>query len=111
MFYVKDVEFCFSGCQGIYGGYVDWIECVGCFCLLGDGQVDFKLIFFKLVQYDYQGWVMLEWECCLKDQEVGVCEGVVFICDYIILVIDKIFDDFVGVLISIVQMQQMFGIV
>lgn len=110
MVYIKDVEFNLSGCQGIYGGYSGWIECVGCFCFFGDGQVDFKGIFFKLVQYDYDGWVMLEWECCLKNQEDGVCEGVVFINVYIIKVIDCIFDDFVGVLVSCVQIYGMLGI-
>lgn len=96
IFYVKDVEYCFSVCSGVYVGYQDWIDCLGCFCLLGDGQIDFKVIFLKFVQYDFLGWVVLEWECCLKYFEDGVCEGVVFICDYIIYVIECVFDDFVG---------------
>jgi sugar phosphate isomerase/epimerase len=32
----------------------------------GDGQVDFKTIFSKLSQYDFKGWAVMEWECCIK---------------------------------------------
>ena len=67
MFHVKDAEFLPSGRQGIYGGYSSWLERAGRFRSLGDGQVDFKAIFSKFAQYDYQGWASLEWECCLKD--------------------------------------------
>lgn len=110
MFHVKDAEFRPSGRQGIYGGYADWTERAGRFRSLGDGQVDFKSIFSKLAQYDYQGWATLEWECCLKDQEAGAREGAAFIRDHIIPVTDKIFDDFAGAPISTTQMQQMLGI-
>lgn len=110
MFHVKDAEFRPSGRQGIYGGYADWTERAGRFRSLGDGQVDFKSIFSKLAQYDYQGWATLEWECCLKDQEAGAREGAAFISDHIIPVTDKIFDDFAGAPISTAQMQQMLGI-
>src|SRR2546427_643949 len=110
MFHVKDAEFRPSGRQGIYGGYADWTERAGRFRSLGDGQVDFKSIFSKLAQYDYQGWATLEWECCLKDQEAGAREGAAFIRDHIIPVTDKIFDDFAGAPISTAQMQHMLGI-
>ncbi len=83
MFHVKDAEFRPSGRQGIYGGYTSWIERAGRFRSLGDGQVDFKAIFSKLAQYDYDGWATLEWECCLKDQEDGAREGVAFIEQHI----------------------------
>jgi len=46
---------------------------------LGDGQVDFTAIFSKLTQYDYAGWAVLEWECCIKSSEQGAAEGAPFI--------------------------------
>ena len=63
---------------------------------LGDGQVDFKSIFSKLAAYDYKGWAVLEWECCIKHPEDGAKEGAVFIKDHIIRVTEKAFDDFAG---------------
>jgi len=66
MFHVKDAEFNPSAKQGVYGGYQNWIDRAGRFRSLGDGQVDFKGIFSKLAAYDYKGWAVMEWECCLK---------------------------------------------
>jgi len=43
--------------------------------LAGDGQVDFKAIFSKLTQYGFDGWAVLEWECCIKSSEQGAAEG------------------------------------
>jgi sugar phosphate isomerase/epimerase len=79
MFHVKDAEFNPTGRQGVYGGYQSWIDRAGRFRSLGDGQVDFKAIFSRLAQYDYSGWAVLEWECCLKRPEDGAREGVKFI--------------------------------
>ncbi|MDH0847794.1 MULTISPECIES: sugar phosphate isomerase/epimerase family protein [Delftia] len=110
MFHVKDAEFLPSGRQGIYGGYSSWLERAGRFRSLGDGQVDFKTIFSKFAQYDYQGWASLEWECCLKDQEDGAREGVDFINRHIIRVTDKIFDDFAGAPVDQRQINAMLGI-
>jgi len=56
--------------------------------------VDFKAIFSKLAQYDYDGWAVLEWECALKHPEQGAAEGAPFIRDHIIRVTEKAFDDF-----------------
>ena len=56
MFHVKDAEFNASGKSGVYGGYQDWIDRPGRFRSLGDGQVDFKGIFSKLSQYNFDGW-------------------------------------------------------
>ncbi|MBS3017640.1 Inosose dehydratase [Comamonas sp. PE63] len=110
MFHVKDAEFLPSGRQGIYGGYSSWLERAGRFRSLGDGQVDFKGIFSKFAQYNYQGWASLEWECCLKDQEDGAREGVDFINRHIIRVTDKIFDDFAGAPVDQRQINAMLGI-
>ena len=110
MFHVKDAEFNPTGRQGIYGGYQSWENRAGRFRSLGDGQVDFKAIFSKMAQNDYAGWATLEWECCLKDQEVGAREGVAFINTHIIAVTDKIFDDFAGAPVSEQQIHQLLGI-
>lgn len=96
MFHVKDAEFNPSGRSGVYGGYQDWIDRPGRFRSLGDGQVNFKSIFSKMAQYDFPGWAVLEWECCLKHPEDGAREGAAFIKDHIIRVADKAFDDFAG---------------
>lgn len=96
MFHVKDAEFNPSGRSGVYGGYQDWIDRPGRFRSLGDGQIDFKQIFSKLTQYDFSGWAVLEWECCMKHPEDGAKEGSQFIDNHIIRVTDKTFDDFAG---------------
>lgn len=96
MFHVKDAEFNPTGRSGVYGGYQDWVNRPGRFRSLGDGQVDFKSIFSKLAQYDYDGWAVLEWECAIKHPEQGAAEGAPFIKDHIIRVTEKAFDDFAG---------------
>jgi sugar phosphate isomerase/epimerase len=96
MFHVKDAEFNPTGRQGVYGGYQNWVERAGRFRSLGDGQVDFKSIFSKMAQYDFEGWAVMEWECALKHPEDGAREGAVFIKDHIIRVTEKAFDDFAG---------------
>ena len=68
----------------------------GRFRSLGDGQVDFGAIFSKLAAYDYDGWAVLEWECCLKHPEDGAAEGAPFIASHIIRDTEKAFDDFAG---------------
>lgn len=96
MFHVKDAEFNPTGKQGVYGGYQSWIDRAGRFRSLGDGQVNFKSIFSKLSAYDYKGWAVMEWECCIKHPEDGAREGAKFIQDHIIRVTEKAFDDFAG---------------
>ena len=96
MFHVKDAEFNPTGRSGIYGGYQDWIDRPGRFRSTGDGQVNFKSIFSKLAQYDFEGWAVLEWECCLKNSLDGAREGAEFINNHIIKVGDRSFDDFSG---------------
>jgi len=94
MFHVKDAELNPNGKSGVYGGFQDWLQRPGRFRSLGDGQIDFKGIFSKFAGYDFDGWAVLEWECCLKHQEVGAREGAEFIRQHIIPVTDKAFDDF-----------------
>nr|WP_288809798.1 sugar phosphate isomerase/epimerase [uncultured Sphingobacterium sp.] len=94
MFHVKDAEFNPSGRQGVYGGYQGWQARAGRFRSIGDGQVNFKAIFTKLTQYNFQGWAVLEWECAFKNSEDGAREGAQHIKDYIIRVSDHAFDNF-----------------
>jgi len=96
MFHVKDAEFNPTGRAGVYGSYESWANRPGRFRSLGDGQVDFKSIFSKLSQYDFDGWAVLEWECCIKSPEQGAREGAPFIQRHIIEVTKKAFDDFAG---------------
>jgi sugar phosphate isomerase/epimerase len=93
-FHVKDAEFNMSGKSGVYGGYQPWLERPGRFRSLGDGQINFNGIFSKLTQYGYDGWAVLEWECCLKHPEDGAKEGADFIRNHLIRTTDKAFDDF-----------------
>jgi sugar phosphate isomerase/epimerase len=94
MFHVKDAEFNPSGRQGVYGGFQSWVNRAGRFRSLGDGQVDFSGIFSKLTQYDFDGWAVLEWECCIKSSEQGAAEGAPFIARHIIEAAGRAFDDF-----------------
>ena len=96
MFHVKDAEFNPTGKQGVYSGYQPWVGRAGRFRSLGDGQVDFGRIFSMLTAYDFDGWAVLEWECCLKHPEDGAREGAEFINAHIIRVTETAFDDFAG---------------
>ena len=95
-FHVKDGEFNPSGRAGVYGGYLDWINRPGRFRSLGDGEIDFGGIFSRMAQYDYPGWAVVEWECCIKSPEDGASEGSDFVRSHIIHVTDRAFDDFAG---------------
>lgn len=95
-FHVKDAEFRPTARTGVYGGYQNWADRAGRFRSLGDGQVDFRAIFSRLSQHDFDGWAVLEWECCIKSPEQGAREGAPFIRDRIIEVTQKAFDDFAG---------------
>ncbi|MEL6646955.1 MAG: sugar phosphate isomerase/epimerase [Pseudomonadota bacterium] len=94
MFHAKDAEFNPTGRQGVYSGYQPWVDRAGRFRSLGDGQVDFKAIFSKLAAMDFDGWAVVEWECCLKHPEVGAREGAAFVKNHIIEVTERAFDDF-----------------
>ena len=110
MFHVKDAEFNPTGKAGVYGGYLDWKDRPGRFRSPGDGQVDFKSIFSKLSQYDFEGWAVLEWECCIKSPEQGAKEGSKFITDHIIEGTEKSFDDFAGAEIDKDQIKKILGL-
>ena len=94
MFHVKDAEFNPTGRQGVYGGYQPWVQRAGRFRSTGDGQVNFAAIFAKLTQYNFPGWAILEWECCIKSAEQGAREGAPFIRRHIIEAAQTSFDDF-----------------
>ncbi|PLY40984.1 AP endonuclease [Janthinobacterium sp. ROICE36] len=109
-FHVKDAEFRPNGRQGVYGGYGDWQDRAGRFRSLGDGQIDFNAIFSKMAQYDFPGWAVLEWECCLKHPEDGAAEGARFIREHIIHVAERAFDDFAGSAVEQDQIHHLLGL-
>jgi sugar phosphate isomerase/epimerase len=88
-FHVKDAEFNPTGRQGVYSGYQPWLMRAGRFRSVGDEQVDFGGIFSKMAQYGFDGWAVLEWECCLKQSEDGAREGAEFIRSHLIRVTEK----------------------
>jgi len=109
-FHVKDAEFTPNGRSGVYGGYQSWIDRPGRFRSLGDGQINFKSIFSKLTQYGFDGWAVLEWECCIKHPLDGAKEGALFINDHIIRPTDKAFDDFANVDTDTALNEQILGL-
>ncbi len=94
MFHVKDAEFNPTGRQGVYSGFAPWVDRAGRFRSLGDGQVDFGAVFSKMAANGFDGWAVVEWECCLKHPEDGAREGAEFVKAHIIRVTEKAFDDF-----------------
>lgn len=110
MFHVKDAEFNPTGKTGVYGGFQDWVNRAGRFRSIGDGQVDFQGIFSKLTQYGYDGWAVLEWECCIKSPEQGAREGAEYISQFIIEATEKTFDDFADSQISDEEFKKLLGI-
>ncbi len=110
MFHAKDAEFNPSPRQGVYGGYQNWLARAGRFRSLGDGQVDFGAVFSKLAQYDFDGWAVLEWECALKQAEVGAREGAAFIRRHIIPVTPRAFDDFAAGGTDVAANRRLLGI-
>ncbi len=110
MFHVKDAELNPTGRQGVYSGFASWADRAGRFRSLGDGQVDFGGIFSKLTKYGFDGWAVLEWECCLKHPEDGAREGALFIDSHIIRVTEKAFDDFAGAGTDEAANKRMLGI-
>jgi len=110
MFHVKDAEFNPTGRQGVYGGFQSWINRAGRFRSLGDGQVNFPAIFTKLTQYGFQGWAVMEWECCIKSATQGAEEGAPFIAKHIIQVAERSFDDFADAQVDQAAINKLLGI-
>lgn len=109
-FHVKDAEFNPTGRVGVYGGYQPWVGRAGRFRSLGDGQVDFKRVFTLLTEAGYDGWAILEWECCIKSPEQGAREGAPFIAEHIIETTDVAFDDFAGGETDTLRNRRMLGL-
>ena len=109
-FHVKDAEYRPDGRCGVYGGYQPWISRPGRFRSLGDGSIDFKAIFSKLTQYDYDGWAVVEWECCLKHPESGAAEGASFVREHLIRVTERAFDDFAGAAADSARNRRILGL-
>jgi sugar phosphate isomerase/epimerase len=109
-FHVKDAEFVSSPSRGVYGGYADWLDRPGRFRSLGDGQIDFGGIFDRLTRHGYDGWAVLEWECCLKNSMDGATEGARFIADHIIRVTDHSFDAAFGSKLPPATLDRLLGL-
>lgn len=109
-FHVKDAEFNPTASAGVYGSFSSWADRPGRFRSLGDGQIDFTGIFSKLTQYGFQGWAVMEWECCLKSSEQGAREGAPFIASHIIEATEQAFDDFAGTGIDRAEVRSMLGL-
>jgi sugar phosphate isomerase/epimerase len=110
MFHVKDAEFNPTGQVGAYGGFQPWVDRAGRFRSLGDGQVNFRSIFSKLTQYGFDGWAVLEWECCIKSPEQGAAEGAPFIARQIIEAASRAFDDFAAAGVDTAANRRMLGL-
>ena len=93
-FHVKDAEFVPSPRSGTYGGYQPWGERPGRFRSPGDGQIDFKSIFARLIHHGFRRWAVVEWECYLKHPEDGAREAVAFVNDHLIRATATPFDAF-----------------
>jgi sugar phosphate isomerase/epimerase len=109
-FHVKDAEFNVSDLSGVYGGYQEWLDRPGRFRSVGDGQIDFRGIFDRLTQYGFDGFAVLEWECCLKNALDGAAEGARFIADHIVRVGDRAFDAGLRANASVERLDRILGI-
>jgi sugar phosphate isomerase/epimerase len=109
-FHVKDAEFTPSATSGVYGGYQDWLDRPGRFRSVGDGQIDFGGIFDRLTRYGFDGWAVLEWECCLKNSDDGAREGARFIAEHIIRVSERSFDAMLDASMSADKIDQVLGV-
>ena len=62
-----------------------------------------------MTEAGYDGWAVLEWECCIKSPEQGAREGAKFIQDHIIEATEKTFDDFAGGAIDKEMLRKILG--
>lgn len=109
-FHVKDAEFNPTGRVGVYGGYQGWTDRAGRFRSLGDGDVDFTRVFTLMTEIGYEGWAVLEWECCIKSPEQGAEEGAAFIEAHLIEKTAVAFDDFAGGATDTARNRRMLGL-
>jgi len=109
-FHVKDAEFRPTGRVGVYGGYQPWKGRAGRFRSPGDGQVDFSRVFTLLTEAGFDGWAVLEWECCIKSPEQGAAEGAPFIARYLIEAAAVAFDDFAVGQVDQAKNREMLGL-
>jgi hypothetical protein len=72
--------------------------------------VNFGAIFSKLTQYGFDGWAVLEWECCIKSPEQGAAEGAPFIRRHIIETASRAFDDFAAAQMDMAANRRMLGL-
>ncbi len=63
-----------------------------------------------LTESDYNGWAILEWECCVKSPEQGAREGAPFIARYIIKATAVAFDDFAGGTTDLARNRRILGL-
>jgi sugar phosphate isomerase/epimerase len=109
-FHVKDAEFTLGAASGAYGGFQDWLDRPGRFRSVGDGQIDFRGIFDRLTRHGYDGWAVLEWECCLKNSNDGAREGARFISEHLIRVSERSFDAALDASMSPEKLDRVLGI-
>ena len=72
--------------------------------------MDFGAVFSKLTQCGYDGWAVLEWECCIKDSAQGAAEGAPFIARHIIQAAGRAFDDFAASGVDQAANRRMLGL-
>jgi len=61
-----------TGRQGVLRGLSGVGESSGAVFVRREmGKLILGAIFSKLTQYDFPGWAVLEWECCIKSSEQG----------------------------------------
>jgi hypothetical protein len=73
----------------LFSGYQPWVDRAGRFRSLGDGQVDFGAIFSKMAANDFDGWAVVEWECCLKHPKTARAKARSSSADHIIRVTER----------------------
>jgi sugar phosphate isomerase/epimerase len=80
MFHVKDAEFNPTGRQGVYSGYQPWVDRAGGSAPWATDRSTSALSFPRWQPIDFDGWAVVEWECCLKHPEDGAREGAAVCC-------------------------------
>jgi hypothetical protein len=67
-------------------------------------------VFTLLAEAGFDGWAVMEWECCVKSPEQGAREGAPFIARHIIETTDVAFDDFAGLETDVERNRRILGI-